>query len=512
MSTDVKKDDLRKDDQKKDDNDQEIVRREKLNWFQEKLSNPYRNGFVPTIYASHIHKRFGDLSKDQIEAIEPAQKSGTLAGRILAIRSFGKAAFIQIKDRTGRIQIYVQKDAVGEAAFEAFQRIDIGDIVCAEGHVFRTKTNELSIAAKSVELVTKSLHPMPEKFHGLTDVELKYRKRYLDLIVNDETQQTFVRRSKIVDEIRRFFVERDYIEVDTPMLHSIAGGATAKPFKTHHNALDMELFLRIAPELHLKRLIVGGLDRVFEINRCFRNEGISIKHNPEFTSIEFYQAYATFEDFMPLTEELFQRVAKHVLGTTEITYQGRPISLAGPWQRIRVEDAIIKYSGFNNAATLRDRAALLEYGKQAKIPMNPKEPTGALQMAIFDAEVESLLVQPTFVTHYPLDVSPLSRKCDDDPYLVDRFELYMNGWEVANAFSELNDPRDQRARFEHQVAQRDAGNDEAHALDEDFVHALEYGMPPTAGEGIGIDRMVMLLTDSPSIRDVILFPQMRHQS
>lgn len=493
------------------ENDQEVVRREKLEWFEQKLQNPYRNGFEPTRLASHIHSAYGQVTKEALEAVPMAEKSGKFAGRILAIRSFGKAAFIQIKDRSGRIQVYVQKDGVGAEAFEAFQKFDIGDIVFVEGHAFRTKTNELSISAKSIELVTKSLHPLPEKFHGLTDVELKYRKRYLDLIVNDATQTTFVRRSKIVEEVRRFFVEREFIEVDTPMLHAIAGGATAKPFKTHHNALDMELFLRIAPELHLKRLIVGGLDRVFEINRCFRNEGISIKHNPEFTSIEFYQAYATFEDFMPLTEALFQRVAQNVLGTLELNYQGRAIDLKGPWKRVRVEDAIVEWSGFKDRKNLRNRDALLAYGRDAKIPMNPKDPTGALQMAIFDAEVESLLVQPTFVTHYPLDVSPLSRKCDDDPYLVDRFELYMNGWEVANAFSELNDPRDQRQRFEHQVAQREAGNDEAHALDEDFVHALEYGMPPTAGEGIGIDRMVMLLTDSPSIRDVILFPQMRHQ-
>jgi lysyl-tRNA synthetase class 2 len=427
----------------------------------------------------------------------------------MAIRDFGKAAFLQLRDRSGKIQIFVQKNKIGDEAFAKYRDMDVGDIVFVSGTLFKTKTNELSVDASEVVLLTKSLRPLPEKFHGLTDVEMRYRQRYVDLMMNESTRETFRKRSKIIEEIRRFFVEHDFLEVETPMMHPIAGGATARPFITHHNTLDMQLFLRIAPELYLKRLVVGGMDRVFEINRNFRNEGISIKHNPEFTMLEFYQAYATYEDLMRFTEKLFQRVAQNVLGSTTVSYQGTAIELGGTWARVSVEDAIVQYSAFKDRSKLRDRQALLAYGKEHGLPMNPKDSTGGLMMVIFDEQVERHLIQPTFVTEYPLDVSPLSRQNDRDPFVVDRFELYVYGREMANAFSELNDPEDQRRRFMDQVAAKNAGNDEACDMDEDYVTALEYGLPPTAGQGIGIDRMVMLLTDSPSIRDVILFPQMR---
>jgi lysyl-tRNA synthetase class 2 len=427
----------------------------------------------------------------------------------MAIRDFGKASFVRLKDRTDTIQLYVQKDKLGEGKFGEFKELDIGDIVYSEGSLFKTKTGELSIQSEKVVLLTKSLRPLPEKFHGIADVEIKYRQRYLDLIMSKQSQDTFRTRSRVIDEMRKFFVAHDFIEVETPMMHPIAGGAVARPFVTHHNTLDMELYLRIAPELYLKRLVVGGFDRVFEINRNFRNEGISIKHNPEFTMLEFYQAYATYEDLIVLTENLMRQVTQNVLGKPEISYQGTNIDLGKKWDRITVEEAILKHSGFKDKSKLRDRAALMAYGKQKSLHMDPKSSTGGLMMVIFDEEVEKHLVQPTFVTHYPLDVSPLSRKNEKDPFLVDRFELYIYGREIANAFSELNDPVDQMERFQAQAKAKEAGDQEACEVDEDYVNALEYGMPPAAGEGIGIDRFVMLLTDSPSIRDVILFPLMR---
>jgi lysyl-tRNA synthetase class 2 len=481
------------------------VRFEKLGRIRERRENPYKNGYTPTALAAELAAKFGAKSKEELEA-SPARAS--VAGRIMAIRDFGKASFVRIKDRSGLIQLYVQKDKLGDA-YAAFKEMDVGDIVFSEGALFKTKTGELSIQSEKVDLVTKSLRPLPEKWHGIADVEIKYRQRYLDLIVSDQTKDTFRKRSKIIEEVRRFLVSHDYIEVETPMMHPIAGGATARPFVTHHNTLDMKLFMRIAPELYLKRLVVGGMERVFEINRNFRNEGISIKHNPEFTMLEFYQSYATYEDLIELTEKLFQSVADKVAGSRKITYQGTEINLEGPWARIGVEDAIVKYTEFKDRAKLRDRKALLEYGAAKKLPMNPKDTTGGLMMVIFDEEVESKLIQPTFVTHYPLDVSPLSRKNEKDPFLVDRFELYIYGREMANAFSELNDPVDQKERFLAQVDAKTKGNEEACDMDEDYVTALEYGMPPAAGEGIGIDRMAMLFTDSPSIRDVILFPLMR---
>jgi lysyl-tRNA synthetase, class II len=489
-----------------DHSEQVRVRFEKLARIRDRKENPFKNGCYPTALAEELHCAHDAKTKEELEA---NSFRCSVAGRIMAIRDFGKAAFIRIKDRSGVIQLFVQKNKLGEDGYARYKELDIGDIVFSEGTAFKTKTNELSVNSDTLELVTKSLRPLPEKFHGIADVEIKYRQRYLDLIMSDEAKERFKRRSRIVEEIRRFFVDNEFIEVETPMMHPIAGGATARPFVTHHNALDMQLYMRIAPELYLKRLVVGGLERVFEINRNFRNEGISIKHNPEFTMLEFYQSYATFEDLMPLTEKLVQQVALKVLGVTKISYQGAEIELGGSWERISVEDAIMKYTAFKDRAKLRDREALLEYGDAHGLPMDPKDSTGGLMMVVFDEQVESKLVQPTFVTHYPIDVSPLSRRNEKDPFLVDRFELYVYGREIANAFSELNDPLDQKLRFQAQVDQRNSGNEEACEMDEDYVMALEYGMPPTAGEGIGIDRLVMLLTDSPSIRDVILFPQMR---
>jgi lysyl-tRNA synthetase class 2 len=485
------------------------VRYEKMGRIRERGENPYKNGFKPSQVASELHKKYDEKTKEELEA---AALDVSVAGRIMAIRDFGKASFVRVKDRSGIIQLYVAKDKLGDEAYANFKELDLGDLVFARGPLFKTRTNELSVESRQVELLTKSLRPLPEKFHGIADVEIKYRQRYLDLIMNDATKETFRKRSKIVEEVRRYFVEHDFMEVETPMMHPIVGGATARPFVTHHNTLDMDLFLRIAPELYLKRLVVGGFDRVFEINRNFRNEGMSIKHNPEFTMLEFYQAYATYEDLMDLTEDLFQTVAENALGTQKIMYQGTEIVLSGAWKRIGVEDAILEMSGFKDRAKIRDREALLAYGKSKHYKMNPKDTTGGLMMVIFDEEVEAKLIQPTFVTHYPLDVSPLSRKSEKDPFLVDRFELFIYGREMANAFSELNDPVDQKERFQSQVDAKNAGNEEACDMDEDYIRALEYGLPPTAGQGIGIDRMVMLLTDSPSIRDVILFPQMRPEA
>lgn len=489
--------------------DQIRIRHEKVEQVRARGGNPYRNDIRPNALAADLHAKYGEKSREDLEAMT---ETFTVAGRIMAVRSFGKAAFVRLKDRTGIIQLFVQKAELGEAAFKEFETLDIGDIAAGTGKMFKTKTGELSVNCSRVDLVTKSLHPLPDKYHGLQDVEIKYRQRYLDLIMTDKTRETFLKRFKIIDVIRKFFLERDFLEVETPMMHPVAGGATARPFVTHHNALDMELFLRIAPELYLKRLVVGGFDRVFEINRNFRNEGISLKHNPEFTMLEFYQAYATYEDLMPLTEELFQRVAQEVLGTLEVTYEGTTIHFKGPWARLRVDDAIVQHSGFKDKAKLRDNEALLAYGKSKGYAMDPRNSAGQNMMIIFDEEVEKKIVQPTFVTHYPLAVSPLSRKNEQDPFWVDRFELIIFGREMANAFSELNDPVDQKDRFLAQVEAKARGDEEATDMDEDYVRALEYGMPPAAGQGIGIDRMVMLFTDSSSIRDVILFPHLRHKN
>ena len=483
-----------------------LQRRRKVDTLWEAGINPYPNDFKPQHTSADIVAAYGDA-----EQLDAGSENLTVAGRILARRSFGKAAFIQLQDRKGRIQLYVKKDEIGEEAFANFESFDIGDIVGAEGYPFRTKTGELSLHARSIRLLVKSLHPLPEKFHGLTDVETRYRQRYVDLIVNPEVRDLFIKRSRIVNLIRAFMTGRDFLEVETPMMHQIPGGATARPFITHHNALDMELYLRIAPELYLKRLVVGGMERVFEINRNFRNEGISVRHNPEFTMMEFYQAYATYEDLMDFTEELFCHVAQEVLGTLDFTNQGLEISFQRPWKRLTVRDAVLEY-GDIEARQLDDRDLALAYARSIGLDLPSDISHGKLLMEIFEEVAEHKLIQPTFITAYPTEVSPLSRKNDHDPELVDRFELIIAGREIANAFSELNDPVDQKERFLSQVAEKDKGDEEAHYMDEDYVRALEYGMPPTAGEGIGIDRLVMLLTDSASIRDVILFPQLRKET
>ncbi len=467
--------------------------------------NPYPNDFRQEHTSADLVNGFGELQE-----IPENCQTFSVAGRMIARRSFGKAAFIQLQDRKGRMQLYVRKDVIGEEAFEVFENFDIGDIAGAEGWPFRTKTGELSLHVTKIRLLTKSLLPLPEKFHGLTDVETRYRQRYVDLIVNPEVREVFFKRAKIVSLIRDFMVKRDFLEVETPMMQPIPGGATARPFVTHHNALDMELYLRIAPELYLKRLVVGGFDRVFEINRNFRNEGISIRHNPEFTMMEFYQAYATFSDLMDFTEELLCHVASELLGTLDFSYQGAAISFQRPWKRVSVKEAIIEY-GDVDAKTVNDRELAFTYAKQIGLDLPENIGYGKLITEIFEEVAEPKLIQPTFVTDYPTEVSPLSRKSDHDPEYVDRFEFFCAGREMANAFSELNDPVDQKERFLSQVEAKKGGDEEAHYMDEDYIRALEYGLPPTAGEGIGIDRLVMLLTDSPSIRDVILFPQLRKE-
>lgn len=480
-----------------------LQRRRKVDALWEAGINPYPNDFSQLHTSADFHEAFGDRQDIPEKAADFA-----VAGRILARRSFGKAAFVQLQDRKGRMQLYVRKDAVGDEAFAAFESFDIGDIVGATGWPFRTKTGELSLHVTEIRLLTKSLLPLPEKFHGLTDVETRYRQRYVDLIVNPEVRDVFIKRSRVVSLIREFMVSRDFLEVETPMMQPIPGGATARPFITHHNALDMELYLRIAPELYLKRLVVGGFERVFEINRNFRNEGISIRHNPEFTMMEFYQAYATFADLMDFTEELLCHVARELLGTLDFTYQGEAISFQRPWKRLTVKEAIQEYGGVD-ARTVEDRDLAYGYALSIGLELPENITYGKLITEIFEEVAEPKLIQPTFITAYPTEVSPLSRKSDHDPEIVDRFEFFCAGREMANAFSELNDPVDQKERFLAQVEAKEGGDEEAHYMDEDYIRALEYGLPPTAGEGIGIDRLVMLLTDSPSIRDVILFPQLR---
>jgi len=483
-----------------------LQRRRKVDALWEAGINPYPNDFKPQHTSADVRDAYG-----AVEVIEENPQTFVVAGRILMRRSFGKAAFVQMQDRKGRIQLYLKKDVLGDELFAQFEDYDLGDIVGAVGTPFRTKTGELSLAVTEIRLLTKALLPLPEKFHGLTDVETRYRQRYVDLIVSPEVREVFFKRSRIVSLIREFMTSRDFLEVETPMMQPIPGGATAKPFITHHNALDMDLYLRIAPELYLKRLVVGGLDRVFEINRNFRNEGISIRHNPEFTMMEFYQAYATFEDLMNFTEELLCHVAQEVLGTLDFSYGGQPISFQRPWQRFTVKEAIVHY-GDIDAKSLEDRDLAYAYAQRLGLELPEDVGYGRLITEIFEEVAETKLIQPTFITSYPTEVSPLSRKNDHDPDYVDRFEFFCAGREMANAFSELNDPRDQKERFLAQVAAKAKGDEEAHYMDEDYIRALEYGLPPTAGEGIGIDRLVMLLTDSPSIRDVILFPQLRKEA
>jgi lysyl-tRNA synthetase class 2 len=480
-------------------------RKKKMDALKEMGVPLYPAGYRCDLTISEVIQRFGQMDH---ESLEKTGGSFSMAGRIMALRDFGKACFVHIKDRTGRIQAYIRKDRVGEEHFRVFKLMDVGDFIGIKGSFFRTKTGELTILADHIRLLSKSARPLPEKWHGLTDVETRYRQRYLDLIANDAVKDLFILRSRIVQAIREFFVEKGFLEVETPMMQPIPGGAAAKPFKTYHNALSMNLYLRIAPELYLKRLVVGGLERVFEINRNFRNEGVSVKHNPEFTMLEFYMAYATFEDLMVLTEELFAQLLSKVKGKTTIEYQGQSIDFTRPWPRISLFDALRQVAGLPEEALLNLEAAAAFAGSK-DIPLLKQDNHGKILTKIFDQFVEPQLIRPTFVFGYPIEVSPLSRRSDSDPQIADRFELFIGGKEIANAFTELNDPVDQRQRFLQQTALRETGDDEAQLMDEDYITAMEYGLPPTAGEGIGIDRVVMLLTDSPSIRDVILFPLMR---
>jgi lysyl-tRNA synthetase class 2 len=430
------------------------------------------------------------------------------AGRMMAVNRFGKASFIRFRDRTGQMQAYVRRDKVGDDAYALFKKLDVGDIIGLEGTLFKTRTGEWTLLAERFMLVSKAVRPLPEKFHGLKDPEKRYRQRYVDLIMNSQVREIFLRRSRMIQEIRSYLTGHDFLEVETPMMQPIAGGAEATPFVTHHNALDMDLYLRIAPELYLKRLVVGGFERVFEINRNFRNEGISTRHNPEFTMLEFYQAYATYENLMELTEEMIARTARAVTGSATIQYQGHSIDLGGRWERIPLLEALQSIGGVD-PAIVDDRERLLAFAEEKGIKVTKRSRIGKVITKLFDALVEPRLIQPTFITGYPVEVSPLSRKSEDNPGITDRFELFIAGAEIANGFSELNDPEDQEARFLQQVADRDAGDREAHQMDRDYITALEFGMPPTAGEGIGMDRLAMLLTDAASIREVILFPHMK---
>jgi lysyl-tRNA synthetase class 2 len=488
-----------------DENQIIAERRAKLARLREK-GNAFPNDFSREHLAAELHAAHGAAGKEDLEA---APARACVAGRMMLKRLMGKASFATLQDMSGRIQIYVKADALGAEAYEDFKHWDLGDIVGAEGTLFRTRTGELTIQVSSLRLLSKSLRPLPDKFHGLADMEARYRNRHVDLIVNPESRDTFIKRSRLVQAIREFFVARGYLEVETPMLHSIPGGAAARPFTTHHNALDMDMFLRIAPELYLKRLTVGGLEKVFEINRNFRNEGISTRHNPEFTMIEFYEAYRDYRYLMDLTEELLRECARKVAGRLDIAYQGVTIDLAKPFDRLTMAEAIAKY----NPRYALDELAKPEYLKAAlgpfEIEVFPTDGVGILQLKLFEATTEAKLVQPTFIVAHPTDVSPLARASDANPSVTDRFELFITGREMANGFSELNDPEDQAARFQEQARAKEAGDEEAMYYDADYIRALEYGLPPTAGEGIGIDRLAMLLTDSPSIRDVILFPQLK---
>jgi len=490
--------------------EQMLRRLEKRKALQESGSDPYKNGFTPSSRAADLHAQYKDHSKEQLEETDALH---SVAGRVMFVRDFGKAAFIQIDDGTGRFQVYISRNDLTPEQYANYKLLDMGDIVWVEGKPMRTNKGELSLHAQRFEILTKALRPLPEKFHGLSDQELRYRMRYVDTIMNEDSRNVLRMRSRVLRNIREFFFQRDYLEVETPMLHAVAGGAAAKPFATHHNALDMGLSLRIAPELHLKRLVVGGFPRVFEMNRCFRNEGLSIKHNPEFTSIEFYQAYATYVDLMNLTEDLLVGLAQDLHGSDSLTYGDRTISLKRPFARMTMREAVMRHLGLSEAQT-RDPAVLLR--KLEESPQNPEQwskfSADRLLVVCFEEFVEKELVDPTFITAFPTEVSPLSRRSDLDPTVVDRFELYMNGWEIANAFSELNNPTDQLERFADQAALKEEGDQEACDVDYDFIRALEYGLPPTAGEGIGIDRLVMLLTNSPSIRDVILFPLLKKET
>lgn len=478
-------------------------RREKAKALAQQNIELYPNDFRVSHTVGDIQ---GYIDKGQGEV--KGEDTFAMAGRIMAIRSFGRAAFIHFMDYTGKLQAYIKQDEVGKEAFGLFKLFDIGDFIGLKGSLFQTKTGEWTLLAKQLSLLCKAMRPLPEKFHGLRDPEKRYRHRYLDLLMNPHVRDVFVKRARIIRAFRDFLNKKGFLEVETPMMQPIPGGAEATPFKTHHDALGMELFLRIAPELYLKRLVIGGFDRVFEINRSFRNEGISTQHNPEFTMLEFYQAYATHEDLMLLTEEMFRFVANEVLGKMRFLYQGHVIDLTNPWRRITLHDALTQLGGLD-PSVLNDRERLLAFAESEGIDIRKAKKLGRIWTKIFDVLVEPKLMEPTFVVGYPVEISPLARRSGSDQGMTERFELFVGGREIANGFSELNDPVDQKGRFLDQVAEREAGDQQAHYMDEDYVLALEYGMPATAGEGVGIDRFVMLLTDSASIREVILFPQLR---
>jgi lysyl-tRNA synthetase class 2 len=489
-------------------------RRDKLTRLRQQ-SQAYPNDWRIDHQASELLERFADDTEWTQEALDSVDETFRLAGRILSRRIMGKAAFVHIQDGSGtRLQIYLRRDDLPEGVYQAFKGWDIGDIIGVAGRVMRTRTGELSLHASELRLLVKSLRPLPEKWHGLSDQETRYRQRYVDLIVNPDVRETFVRRFQIIRAIRDFLDDRGFLEVETPMMHHIPGGATARPFVTHHNALDLELYLRVAPELHLKRLVVGGLERVYEINRNFRNEGVSTRHNPEFTMLEFYWAHADYDDLIRLTEEMLRSVVQGLPGVEngQISYQGETLDFAGQYRRISVSEAVLGHYPALTANDLRDRDRLAEVCSEHGLSVDPNWGWGRLLMELFEEGVESTLIQPTFVTGYPIEVSPLSRRNDDDPEVADRFEMFIAGREIANGFSELNDPEDQAERFRAQVEARDAGDAEAMHFDHDYIRALEYGMPPAAGEGVGIDRLVMLLTDSASIRDVLLFPYLRPEA
>lgn len=483
-------------------NDQFLVRREKMSNLRDQGIDPFGQRFERTHTSQQLISEYDELTKEQLEENEVPV---SLAGRIMTKRGKGKAGFAHVQDLTGQIQLYVRKDAIGEEQYEIFSSVDIGDLVGVEGVLFKTKVGELSIKVKDFTLLTKALRPLPDKYHGLKDIEQRYRQRYLDLITNPESKQTFISRSRIIQSMRRYLDNHGYLEVETPMMHSIAGGAAARPFVTHHNALDMELYMRIAIELHLKRLIVGGLEKVYEIGRVFRNEGVSTRHNPEFTMIELYEAYADYKDIMALTENLIAHIAQEVLGTTKIQYGDQEVDLTPEWTRLHMVDAIKQYTGvdfWGETSVEEARALAKEHGVEITEHMQ----YGHIVNEFFEQKVEEQLIQPTFIYGHPVEISPLAKKNAEDPRFTDRFELFIVAREHANAFTELNDPIDQRERFEAQLKEKEQGNDEAHEMDDDFIEALEYGMPPTGGLGIGIDRLVMLLTNAPSIRDVLLFP------
>ena len=486
-------------------NEQRQQRIKKLDQLREAGVAPYGTRFEVKDRAGQLIKLHGEKTR---ETLEREKIPCTIAGRVVALRRFGKAAFAVLQDGADRLQTYLKKDLLSEQGYKVTEQLDLGDWIGVTGHLFRTKTNEFTVEVHELTFLSKALRPLPEKWHGLTDVETRYRQRYVDLIANPDVHAIFAMRSRIIAGIRAFLIDRGFLEVETPMMHPIPGGATAKPFVTHHNALGVDLYLRIAPELYLKRLIVGGFPRVFEINRNFRNEGISTIHNPEFTMLEFYVSYADYQDLIILTEEMIASLALQILNRSVIEYQGNVINLSPPWRRWSYHQAILEVNKLDQSI-LTDRHKAVAAAKQLNVPVDPKWPLFNIINEIFEETVEPNLQQPTFITDYPIDISPLARRKDSNPSLTDRFELYIAGREIANAFSELNDPLDQRDRFEGQAAQRAAGDEEAHLVDEDFLRALEYGMPPTAGEGIGIDRLVMLFTDQASIRDVVLFPQLR---